>query len=104
MNMPTVHQGALWKATLLTFFAMCMQDILGTCMVVFESRLNWQFAGAFDVLGYLAGLVCSVLALDSILKNGWRNRRSLVLIGAVSVANFAGTAVGVLLVSRLTHA
>ena len=103
MSQAPIHRLNLWKAALLTFLAMCLQDVLGTAMVVYESRLNWQLAGLFDVTGYLAGLICSVLALDSILKDGWRNRRSLVLIASVTVANYVGTAMGVLFVSRLTH-
>ena len=98
-----LHQMRLWKAALLTFAAMCCQDILGTCMVVYEAQLNWQIAGIFDVTGYIAGLVCSVLALDSILKDGWRNKRSIVLLVSVTLANYVGTALGVIFVAHLTH-
>ena len=85
----------LWKVAALAFATMCLLDVLATCMVVFESHYNALLAGCFDVAQYLAGLVCSVLALDSILKSGWRNKRSLVIISAISAANFAGTILGV---------
>jgi 2-keto-4-pentenoate hydratase len=94
---------SLWKVALLAFAAMAAQDILATVMVIMESRLNAPVAGLFDVMGYVAALICSVLALDSILKNGWRNRRSLTIIAAVSVANFAGTFAGVAIGAALTH-
>lgn len=93
----------LWRVVLLAFIAMCFQDILGTCMVVFEARLNAPIAGGFDVLGWIAGLVCSALAIEEIVKHGWRTRKSLAIIAAVSLANFGGTVAGVAIASALTH-
>jgi hypothetical protein len=93
----------LWKVAALGFSAMCIQDVLGTCMVIFESRFNAPVAGLFDVLGWGAGLICSALAIEEIIKNGWRTRKSLVIIGSVSMANFAGTFVGVAIASAITH-
>ena len=98
-----VHEMPIWKAALASFLAMCITDLLATAMVIFESRFNAPVAGMLDVLGYIAGLICSVLALDSILKDGWRNKRSLIIIGAITVANYVGTSVGVMIVSALTH-
>lgn len=97
-----IARAALWKVAALAFVAMCLQDLLGTCMVVFEAHFDAPLAGLMDVTGYIAGLACSVLALDSILRDGWRNRRSLVIIGAVSAANFAGTYIGVGIGQALT--
>lgn len=82
---------------------MCIQDVMGTCMVIFESRFNAPVAGLFDVAGWIAALVCSALAIEEIIKNGWRTRRSLIIIGAVSVANFVGTFIGVGIGSAITH-
>lgn len=93
----------LWKVALLAFAAMCVQDIFGTAMVIFESRLNAPVAGAFDVLGWIAALVCSALALEEIITHGWKTRKSLIIIGAVSLANFVGTFAGVAIGSALTH-
>lgn len=98
-----VAKGALWKVMLLAFLGMCANDLLGTAMVVFESHYDAALAGAMDVTGYFASLVCSVLALDSILADGWKSRRSLCIIGAVTVANFAGTYAGVYLSKGLLH-
>jgi hypothetical protein len=85
------------------FVAMCANDILGTCMVIFEARagagasvaVDSMLAGVFDVGGWIAGLICAALAIDEIIRNGWRTRKSLTIIGAVSAANFAGTILGV---------
>jgi hypothetical protein len=96
-------KGRLWLVVLLAFLAMCVQDIFGTIMVVFEAKLNAPVAGAFDVLGWIAGLICSALALEEIIKNGWRTRKSLAIIGAVSVANFVGTYAGVYMSIALTR-
>jgi hypothetical protein len=92
-----------WKVALLAFVAMCLQDILATAMVVFESRYNALAAGAFDVAGWLAGIVCMGLAIDSIIRTGWRTRRSLAIIAAVSAANFLGTVAGVAIAEVLTN-
>lgn len=91
-----------WVA-LLAFVAMCVQDVLGTCMVIFEARLNGPVAGMFDTAGWLATLVCMGLSLDEVIKSGWRSRRSLTIIAAISVANFVGTVAGVSIGAALTH-
>jgi hypothetical protein len=100
---PASIESRLWRVSLLAFVAMCASDILATCMVVFEARLNAPVAGLFDVLGWIASLTCSALALEEIIKNGWRTRKSLTIIFAVSLANFAGTYAGVGIASALTH-
>lgn len=93
---------SLPKAAIASFFAMMVSDIIGTAMVIYESHYAWVAAGLCDVFGYLAGLLCSVLALDSIMQLGLRNKRSLVLIASVTVANFWGTALGVEIVKHMT--
>lgn len=98
-----VHEMPIWKAALASFLAMTITDCLATGMIIFESRFNAPAAGLLDVLGYIAGLICSVLALDSILKDGWRTKRSLIIIGAITVANYVGTSIGVMVVSAMTH-
>lgn len=80
---------------------MCASDVISTAMVIFESRYDAQLAGLSDVVGYLVSLVCSALALESIIKNGMRNRRSLAIIGSVTVANYVGTLAGVYLTKGL---
>ena len=97
------RSATLWKVAVLAFVMMCLQDIMGTAMVVFESRLNAPVAGLFDVLGWICGLIFSALALEEIIKNGWRTRKSLTLIAAISLANFWGTWLGVAIASALTH-
>lgn len=100
---PVVRRASLWKVAALAFAAMCANDLLGTVMVIFESRYNALLAGSFDVACWLAGLTCSALALEEIIKNGWRTRRSLAIIAAVSLANFGGTFAGVAIAAAITH-
>lgn len=88
-------QWSLRRLATVSFAAMYANDLLLTCMVVFESHYNGVAAGLFDVMGWMTGIVCSALALDSIFKNGWKSRRSLVVIGAITAANFLGTLSGV---------
>lgn len=102
MDATELHRQRLTLVAALAFGAMCAQDVLATCMVVFESRLNAPLAGVFDVAAWIFGLICSALALDEIIRNGWRTRRSLTIIAAVSLANFAGTVGGVAIVKAIT--
>jgi hypothetical protein len=92
-----------WKVIALAFVAMCANDVAGTVMVIFEAQYNAVLAGLFDVLGWLAGLICAALAIDEIIQNGWRTRKSLSIIVAVSAANFVGTIAGVALAVSITH-
>lgn len=92
----------IWQAAGAAFLAMVIQDLLATIMVISEAHFDAPAAASMDVLGYLAGLACSALALDSILKDGWRTRRSLTIIAAVSLANGAGTWLGVFVGRILT--
>lgn len=98
-----MKKNVLWKIAVLAFVAMCAQDIMGTVMVIFESQYNAVMAGLFDVGGWIAGLICAALAIESIITEGWRTRKSLTIIGAVSAANFLGTIGGVMIASAITH-
>lgn len=94
---------SLWRVALLVFCAMCLQDVLATTMVIFESHYNAALAGAFDVLQWLAAIVTSALAVEEIIRHGWRTRKAKVIFVAVSAANFLGTYTGVALTGALTH-
>lgn len=91
------------KLMLLGFVAMCLQDVISTLMVVFEAHYNAPLAGLCDVAGYIVGLISSVLALDSILKNGFWNKRSLLIVAAISAANYLGTLAGVHIGAMFAH-
>lgn len=104
----------LRKAAWLAFAAMMVQDLLATIMVVFESQggsaHTWPtvladalVAGVFDVGGWIAGIICLSLSVESIISQGWRTRRSLTLIGAVSAANLCGTLAGVIAAFVITQ-
>ena len=101
----------LWKVLLLAFVAMCLQDIMGTVMVIFEAQAGanssnvWAdalLAGLFDVGGWITGLICAALAIDSIIREGWRTHRSLSIIAVVSLANLVGTFAGVFIAIGIT--
>ena len=75
---------------------------LPSAMVIAEARLSAFAAGAYDVLGWLLGLVTAALAIDEIVRNGI-SRRAIAIILAVSAANFVGTLVGVDLSRAVLH-
>lgn len=85
---------SILQACVLAFVAMCVQDLLSTAMVVTESHGSAYLAGFLDVGEYLTVIVCSSLAIGAVLKEGWRSKRSLAIIGSVSAANFVGTVAG----------
>jgi hypothetical protein len=93
----------IWHVAALAFAAMCAQDLLATVMVIFEAHYNAMMAGAFDVGAWIAGLICAALAIEEIIKNGWRTRKSLTIIAAVSAANFVGTFAGVAIAASIVH-
>lgn len=97
----------LLSVALLAFLAMAAEDCASTVMVVFEAKrptlATAGIAGSFDVVGWALGLICSALAIESIIREGWRTRRSLTIIAAVSLANFWGTAAGVFLAAFLAR-
>lgn len=72
-------------------------------MVIFEANYNAVMAGLFDVAAWITGLICAALALEEIIKNGWRTRKSLTIIAAVSAANMVGTIAGVAIAASITH-
>lgn len=93
----------LWQLGLLVFGAMVGQDLLYTCMTVFEAHYRSGLAGAFDVVGWLFAQVTLVLSAKAAIQEGWLSRRSLTIIGSVSAANFLGTVLGVTTASILTR-
>lgn len=97
------HRTSLWHVALLAFLAMCADDVAYTIMTVSEAHYQALLAGCFDVVGWMFGLICSALAIESIIREGWRTKRSLVIIAAVSAANFFGTIAGVAVASGLSH-
>lgn len=101
MTAPVKHL-SLSRLAAVAFLAMCLQDLLATVMVVFEARYNWVGAGLFDMAQWLTWLASSAIAIDEVLKGGWRSRRARTVIIAVSAANFAGTAAGVFIARALS--
>lgn len=101
---PVHRMTPLWIAAIVTFVTMFISDILSTAMVIFEAKYEWFPAGVADALGYLTGLACSVLAINSIFTLGFRNKRSQVLIACAVSATFLGTIAGVFIVKALAHA
>ena len=79
---------------LLAFLAMFATDVVGTIMVIAESDRNALLSALGDTIGYLLGFVCNALALGSYVKYGL-TPSTLIIIGAVSLANFSGTWSGV---------
>jgi len=81
---------------------MMLTDLFATIMVVQEAHYNATLAGAFDVVGYITSLICTILAVGDVMKDGWKSPKAHVIIFCVSIANFVGTYLGVEL-SKVIH-
>ena len=85
---------ALWAA-----LAMIVQDVTLTLMVQAEARNRWVLAGLLDSVGFLAQVATYGISIDSIVRHGLTGP-TLVILGALTVANFVGTGLGVLIGKR----
>ena len=88
---------------LLAALAMIAQDLLLTWMTQSEARNRWVLAGLLDSAGFLAQIVTFGVSIDAIVTHGL-NASTLVILAALTVANFVGTGLGTLLGSRWIHA
>lgn len=83
----------LWELAVLAFVAMVLADIISVGQTQAEARGRANLAGILDTVGYFAGLVTTFLAIDSL--NGNDMTKKIAIIGAVSVANYLGSWMGV---------
>jgi hypothetical protein len=86
----------------IAFAAMFAQDVLGTLMVVFESRLNAGAAALMDQLQWMVSVVCGGITYEAIVNDGWSSPRTRAIFVVVSAANIAGTLAGVRLAAAVT--
>lgn len=86
---------ALWG-----FLAMLAQDFFMTNMVIAESRGRWVLAGLLDCVGWLAQIATISVSVTTILKHGFSSV-TVVVIVAITAANFLGTGLSTLLGDRL---
>jgi hypothetical protein len=74
---------------LLAALSMIGQDATLTFMVIAENRENWWLAGLLDTAGWLLTLATLHWSLGAI-SGGWTTE-AVIVVGAVSAANFIGT-------------
>jgi hypothetical protein len=86
---------ALWAA-----LAMIVQDILATLLVQAEARNRAVFAGLLDMAAWLCALLTLSWSIGSVEAHGW-TAHTIVIVGAVSAANFTGTYTGTRLGKRI---
>ena len=85
---------ALWAA-----LAMILQDVTLTLMVQAEARNRWVLAGLLDSVGFLAQVATYGVSIVAIVNHGL-TAQTLVILGALTVANFIGTGLGTLIGKR----
>jgi len=79
--------------------AMYVQDVLATIMVVAESRNRPHLAASMDTLGWLAQITTTTVSVDALLTGSLESK--VIVVAAVSAANYAGTWSGVKLGHKL---
>lgn len=89
----------MWTTAILAAVAMIVQDVLATMMVQAEARNRAAWAGALDSLGWIAGITTTSISVTEI--QGGTLAAKVVVIGAVTLANFGGTFAGVHIGKRL---
>jgi hypothetical protein len=87
---------ALWAA-----LAMVVQDVLATCLVQAEARNKAGLAGVLDSAGWLAGI--STITISVTALQGHSLALKVVVVAAVTAANFAGSWAGVRIGRRFIH-
>lgn len=83
---------------LLAAASMFLQDLLGVGLVQAEARNKANLAAIFDSLGYFAALATMAISINAV--NGGSLSEKALVLGFVSVANYAGTYLGVRLGKR----
>ena len=92
-----------WQLALVASLAMVAEDVLLTWLTQAEARNRWVLAGFLDCAGFLAQVTTFGVSIDAIVKGGL-DSRTLIVLGALTVANFCGTGLGTLLGSKWIHA
>ncbi len=92
-----------WQLALVASLAMLAQDLLLTTLTQAEARDRWVLAGVLDCGGFLAQVTTYGVSIDAIVTHGL-GTRTLVVLAALTVANFIGTGLGTLLGSKWIHA
>jgi hypothetical protein len=75
--------------------AACMfcQDVLATVMVIAEARGHAHLAAAMDTAGWLAQITTVTVSVNALLTGSWTAK--ILVVAAVSAANYGGTYTGV---------
>lgn len=82
--------------------SMCAQDLLGTFLVVAESRGRGVLAGAMDAGGDLARQFVTIYAAGLVIKGGW-TPHAIIVLAAVMGTSFVGTTVWTGLAHRVVR-
>ena len=92
-----------WVLCVLGSIAMIGQDVTLTFMVQAEARDRWVIAGLMDCVGFALQIATFGVSIEAIVKHGLTSQ-TLIILAALTVANFVGTGLGTLLGSKWIHA
>lgn len=90
----------VWVAVLAAL-AMVINDVLGVLMVQAEARNRGFLAGVFDSLQWYAAITTTAISVTAL--QGHDTAEKALVIVLVTLANLAGSALGVFLGRRLIH-
>lgn len=90
-----------WLVVALAAVAMLFTDVLGTVMVVAESKGRGWLAGWCDTSGWLVSITTTTISVASL--TGHDVARKIAVVVFVSFANLFGTKLGSWVGSRFVH-
>ena len=80
---------------------MIVQDVLGSCMVMFEAANRKWWAGLCDTFGWYVGISTTTISVTSL--QGHNMTQKVLVLVFVGTANLFGTALGVASGDWLLH-
>ncbi len=83
----------MWLLPAYAAGAMFVEDVIGVMLVQANARNRANLSGLLDTVAWLCQIAVTALTVSVLF--GHDIRRMAVMIAAVSVANYAGTFVGV---------
>lgn len=81
------------KIALLAAACMVVQDVLGTLMVIAESRGKVWLSAILDAAMWIAGITTTSFSVVAL--TGHNTTEKVLLVSCVTAANIGGTALGV---------
>ena len=89
------------EVAVIAALAMLAQDVLATLLVQAQARNKAHLAGILDVIAWILAITTTSISVTTL--SGHNLTAKILVVGFVSVANYAGSVLGVKLGERYVH-